>query len=363
MKIAFFHELHRGGARRGTNEFAKQLKKKHEVDLYTIDNILEEERNFYSNIYHFNFTPKVWKGNDWKTRLYKDTVELVKLWKLNKQIADEINNKNYDIAYVTASQFIESPFILNFLNIPKYYYLNDPYYRMIYEPSLFNPKRKGIIRNIYENLNSFIRKTIDKFNISKVDYVLAASNFTMEQFIRVYGKKKGTTAYYGVDSKFFYPKNTKKDIDILFIGSYDLLDGYPLFQEIFKEIKTKAKVRTVLVENEWLNDRELRDLYRRTKILLTTSYNEPLGLIPLEAMSCGAVVLAVDEAGHKETVVDGKTGYLIKRDKRKFAEKIDFLLKNESIIKKMSECAIKNTHVNWNWEKRGNELNMILEKK
>jgi len=38
MKIAFFHELHAGGARRASNEFAKHLSKNHIVDLFIVDN-------------------------------------------------------------------------------------------------------------------------------------------------------------------------------------------------------------------------------------------------------------------------------------------------------------------------------------
>ena len=50
MKIAFFHELNIGGARRCVNEFAVNLKEKHQVDLYFVDqdqNKLEENPNLH----------------------------------------------------------------------------------------------------------------------------------------------------------------------------------------------------------------------------------------------------------------------------------------------------------------------------
>lgn len=361
MKIAFFHELHKGGARRGTNEFAKQLKTKgHQVDLYTIDPVNKEEIVFYSNIYSFRFASKKWIGNNWKIRLYKDTVELIKLWKLNKKIAIAINIKKYDFAYITASQFIETPFILNYLKIPNAYYLNDPYYRLIYEPRLFKPVREDILRKYYEKSNRLIRKYIDKYNVSKINLVLASSIFSGKSFEKAYRRKGFDVAYYGVNDRFFTPIKAKKDIDILFIGSYDYLDGYPLFQEILKSIGQKLKVRTVLVENEWLNDNQLRDIYRRTKILIATSYNEPLGLVPLEAMACGAIVLSVDEAGYRESVIDSMNGYLIKRDSTLFAEKIRYLLKHHQTRKKMSEFAKNNIKTNWTWRKRGEQLEQIL---
>ena len=94
MKIAVFHELHSGGALRAVDEFVKGLKKDHQVDLYTTD----------------NFTPKKWNGGNWKLKLYKDTVELYKLFKLHRKIAQEINEKEYDIVFIHPSQFTQRSF-------------------------------------------------------------------------------------------------------------------------------------------------------------------------------------------------------------------------------------------------------------
>jgi glycosyltransferase involved in cell wall biosynthesis len=360
MKIAFYHELHKGGARRGTNEFAIQLKKLgHTVDLYTIEK-QDEENVFYTNIYFYKFENKIWKGKNWRIRLYKDTIELFLLLLLNKKISEDINNKKYDACYITASQFIESPFLLNFIKTKKYYYLNDPYYRMIYEKKLFNPERSDLIRNLYERINKYIRKRIDINNIGKADYIIAASIFTQKQFYKVY-KLKSEIAYYGVNSLFFHKGKKERDIDILFIGSKDVLDGYPFFNKIINTYnKSNLKVKTVLFENEWLNDKELRDIYRRTKILIACSYNEPLGLVPLEAMACGVVTLAVDEGGYPETVIDGVTGYIIHRDYRKFVEKINLLLNDENLIKTISSNSIKEVKKKWSWKIRGSELEKII---
>lgn len=39
--------------------------------------------------------------------------------------------------------------------------------------------------------------------------------------------------------------------------------------------------------------------------------NEDFGMVALESMSCGVPVIGVDEGGIKETVIDGKTGFLL----------------------------------------------------
>lgn len=363
MRIAFFHELHQGGARRGTNEFALQLKMQgHIVDLYYagVKNDLSEKK-FYSDIHFYKFTPKSWTGNNWKAKLYKDTVELLKVCMLDRQIAQEINKKNYDLAYIAASDYIESPFILNFLKMPKFFYCNDPYFRIIYEPDLFNKTGVSKPKIYYEYLIRFIKKYIDKWNISKADYIISISNYAKKAFYSAY-KRWGHIIYYGVDISYFVPKNVRRDIDLLYIGSYDFLDGYPLFREVLEQLKLKVKVREVLFENEWLDDDEVRDLYRRSKILVAPSFREPLGLVPLEAMSCGCVVVAVDDGAHKETVVNGKAGFVVKNDSKKMSQKIEWLLNHPSKLKQMSNYAHIYVKNNWAWDKKGKELESYLLK-
>ncbi len=356
MRIAFYHQLHKGGARRGTNEFARQLKMRgHEVDLYTIGKLQEEEKKIYSNIFLYKFKPKKWKGHDWKTRLYKDSIELFRLYLLDKKIAADIEKRKYNAAYIAASFFIESPFVLQFLKLPTFFYCNDPYYRIIYEPDLF--KRDGLewYKVKYEGVNRFVRKYLDKWNISKASYIISISSFCEREFYRAYGRK-GDVVYYGVDTKFFVPRYTDKNIDLLFIGSYDFLDGYPFFEEVIKNMKSKPKTRIIIFENEWLNDKQLLDVYQRTKVLVAPAYREPLGLVPLEAMACGAAVIAVNEGAHPETVINNKTGYVLKRDPKLFARNLDELLNNPDTLRKMGKNASIYVQDNWSWEKRGKEL-------
>lgn len=360
MKIAFYHELNQGGARRATNEFAGQLSLRHQVDLYTIGNRKTDENKFYTKIYFYKFINKSWLGNDWKLRLYKDTIELIKLFLLSRKIAKDINQKKYDLVLVTASQYIETPFILNFIKGHKVFYCQDPYYRIIYEPSLFNSKNLNYFKVMYENLNRLVRKYLDRLDVKKIDFVICASKFIQEKFYLTYGKK-GDVIYGGVDTAFFSPGNSKeRAIDILFIGSKEFMDGYSFFEEILKAMKVKVNVKTILSENEWLTDIQIRDYYRQTKLLIATSYNEPLGLSPLEAMACGAVVLAVNEGGYKETVLNDKTGYLIERDIKKFSDKIEWLLKHQDLINKISENSRKEMLKQWSWENKGKSLEKTL---
>jgi D-inositol-3-phosphate glycosyltransferase len=68
---------------------------------------------------------------------------------------------------------------------------------------------------------------------------------------------------------------------------------------------------------------ELAALFRASDAVLVPSYSESFGLVALEAMACGAPVLAHRVGGLADLVVDGETGWLIDSlDSRAWAAKV-----------------------------------------
>ncbi len=82
----------------------------------------------------------------------------------------------------------------------------------------------------------------------------------------------------------------------------------------------------------------LTDLYARCRGFLTTALDEDFGITPVEAMASGKCVLATDEGGYRETVVSGRTGYLLPPDPAAFASKIREL--DESTLKAMKDPCV-----------------------
>lgn len=60
------------------------------------------------------------------------------------------------------------------------------------------------------------------------------------------------------------------------------------------------------------SDERLRELYRTSSVLVFPA-NEDFGIIPVEAQACGSPVVALDEGGAKDTVVQGETGLRVAR--------------------------------------------------
>ena len=58
-----------------------------------------------------------------------------------------------------------------------------------------------------------------------------------------------------------------------------------------------------------VDDARIVDLYRRCRALVFPG-EEDFGIVPVEAMACGAPVVALGAGGALDTVVDGVTGVL-----------------------------------------------------
>lgn len=362
MKIAVFHELPPGGARKAVNEISKRLKKRQRLDLFVVDERFpEEEQNYFSSVNYFKFISMPWKGKNWTARIYKDSFELLKLYLLHRKISKKINSGKYDLVFVHGSKYTETPFLLRFLQIPSVYYCHNPYYRKGYEIIFDNPDLNWI-RKVYERLNILIRKFIDGKNIKRATYALSNSKYTQLQVYKTYGIAS-EVYYLGVNEKLFNYVEKEKDIDILFIGSYHPVDGLQFLKNALKNIKIKLKVKLILFENKWINDdREMSSLYQRSKIFVALAQNEPFGLSALEAMSCGVPVIALDEGGYRETVINNKTGYLIPKNSLQLSKKIERLLSDKSLRQKMGHEGRVEIEKNWSWDLKVKNLkNMFAD--
>lgn len=364
MKIAFFHELSKySGARKVVDEYAKELKAEHTIDLYYVDNIEDEVGEYYNDVFFFNFNEIAWKGNNWRNRIYKDTLEFIKLYKLHKRIAKLINSKDYDFIFVNPSKFTQAPFILRFLNQKHCVYFCQEPLRIVYEDTFLIPEKIPSYKKTYERMSRLIKKQIDKSNIKKSKLILANSNFSKNNIQNAYGLNS-TVCYLGVDTDKFKPINVKKIYDLLFLGRKEYFEGYDLLHKTKPLLGHGIQIKTFSARDDGVGVREeeIVKLLNSTKIVLCLSRNEPFGLTAIEAMACGVPVIAVNEGGFRESVVNDKTGYLINRDPYDMAKKINSLIENENLRKRMSSRARDHVLNNFTWKKSSENFINILSK-
>jgi glycosyltransferase involved in cell wall biosynthesis len=242
------------------------------------------------------------------------------------------------------------------------YYCQEPL-RIVYDEFLNTPKGLPLLKNIYEKINRIIRKRIDKVNLSKALLVLANSIFSKDNIKNAYGRK-AYICYLGVDADKFKALDLKKEWDIFFLGDKAEIEGFDLLQKALGLYENSAKPKVKVVarndKGNGVSEEELVRQFNKSKIVLALSRNEPFGLTVIEAMSCEVPVIAVNEGGFRESVLDGKTGYLIDGNENELKARIDLLLKNEELRVELGKGGRAHVLSKFTWEKSaGNFLNIV----
>ena len=82
-----------------------------------------------------------------------------------------------------------------------------------------------------------------------------------------------------------------------------------------------------------VDEKRLAKLYGECKAFITLSKYEDFGMTVLEANSAGKPVVATDEGGHKETVMNKRTGILVKAEKTDIIKAIKSVSKDPALYK------------------------------
>ena len=96
------------------------------------------------------------------------------------------------------------------------------------------------------------------------------------------------------------------------------------------------------------SDAQVRSLYANCTALLFTPINEDFGIVPLEAMASSKAVIAVNEGGPSETVLQGKTGFLIDSQSG-MARKMLFLAEHRSAAEEMGRQGRHRVEQAYSW--------------
>ncbi len=245
---------------------------------------------------------------------------------------------------------------------------------------------------------------IERTAYEAADGVIAVSEGMKRDVMKLYGvpEDRVKVIYNGIDPDFYKPTFSEEVLKkwgvdpnkpfVLFVGRITrqkgisqliqaipqidknaqvvLCAGAPDTQELADECKALIeevqKVREGVV---WIQDsvphEELRVLYSHATVFATPSLYEPFGIINLEAMSCGTPVVGSAVGGIPEIIVDGETGFLVplkavsetnfepadpKAFQTDFASKLNKILENPELAKKMGEVSRKRAVDVFSWE-------------
>jgi len=233
---------------------------------------------------------------------------------------------------------------------------------------------------------------IEGFNLRRAKKVIVTSEGIKREIMKYYGipKEKITVIPNGADVERFRRNEevgksvrkelgiSQKDFVIMFIGrdlkrkgfEY-LLRALPLldreaklivaggkdeyYQNLAKELKQERNV-------SFIGDVPGMEKYlSASDVFVFPTFYEGFSLATVEAAACGLPVIAAKANGTEELVKNGENGFLLeKRDPNEIAGRLNLLMRDKELLRKMSKSARKSS-LEYSWEKVAKRILSVLE--
>lgn len=382
MNIAVYHNLPSGGGKRALYEMTKRLVERHVVDVYTLSTAEHDFCDLRPLVRkHFVFPfqslplsrPPFGRLNQGIR-----TLDLLRLEAVQRRVATQIDSAGYDVVFVHNCSFSQSPGLLKFVQTPSVYYCQEPP-RKLYEPVADRPyaafSRMQRLGNLVDPLPVLYRQslaTLDRKNVQAAQLILVNSAYSRESLYRVYGVN-ARVCHLGVDSTRFHPMALPKEPFVLSVGALIATKGFDFLIRSLARIAHKARPCLILVSNhtnQWelkyleelamqmevdvkfmrmLSEPELIAAYNRAALTAYAPVMEPFGFVPIESMACATPVVAVCEAGVRESVITDVTGVLTQRNVNEFAAALERVLVQREWAKDLGQNGLHHVRQNWTW--------------
>lgn len=274
------------------------------------------------------------------------------LWKkafayrnLCRRIGRDASEEGAEALLAHSSLIIASPPLLCFPGPPSVYHCHE-YPRYIYEKGLHKTGSASTDLLIAPLLAW--EKKVDRQAARAATILVTNSRYMAEKLMQVY-RRKAVVVPPGVDTDIFTPGQETRGNFVLTVGALSEFKRHHLIVEalaLIPEVRRPSMVTAAdrgdenyegylsalarrlgvrLTVEKSIPDSRLLELYRSALVVACPQRNEPYGLVPLEAMACGSPVVAVNQGGFRENIIDGENGLLVQAEAEAIAETIQFL--------------------------------------
>lgn len=221
-------------------------------------------------------------------------------------------------------------------------YLLEPFFLMLYRNITFmvpsNSTRLDLIKHgipdkqihvIANGLNVYISKKRKSINPNVMYLGRLAKDKGIEEALQV---------FHEVDNKI-------GNVEFIVVGKEEKKGYLSQLVKKVEELKIKSRVHFL----GFVSDRAKGDLLKESWMLVNPSIKEGWGLTVIEAASNGTPTVAYDVAGLRDSIVNQKTGILVKdRDYRELAKEVIDLIEDTSKLKELSKNAqIRSKEFKW----------------
>jgi glycosyltransferase involved in cell wall biosynthesis len=218
--------------------------------------------------------------------------------------------ENFDIIHVHENSNCLSNFFTRLVNTPVIITVHDPFppYSIKDKYALFKKYKD----NNYISISNSHRLLAKKMGLNFVATIYNGININDFKFREKKGKYLvwlGRSApNKGAKEAILAAKEAKEEL--ILAGRIDI--NSPIARKYFEKQIQPNLNQKIRYLGEISHSQKVKLLSNAKALLNTIQWEEPFGLVSIEAMACGTPVIIFDRGSAKEVVKDGKTGFVIK---------------------------------------------------
>ncbi|MEM3522509.1 MAG: glycosyltransferase family 4 protein [Candidatus Bathyarchaeia archaeon] len=250
---------------------------------------------------------------------------------------------------------------------------NEKFIQYVHWPTELQRYRHSMFLEIYRSIYWGLHYKALKL----LDAVVCNSEYTRRITQLLWSKEvsfsKFYTIYPFIDLKRFERAKAQKELKACYVGRLDENKGIDMVIDAFIDVKKeipeakleiagavnigdtytsvyypKLKARLEKLSDPSislkvnLSDDEIAHVYKSSRCFVNFNPSEHFGICVIEALASGAVPVVAKGGGQEETIIDGKTGFLVKNmEEMKTCMKL--ILTSEDVFMKMSNLAIESS--------------------
>lgn len=349
MNLLYFtHEREYGGSSRALISLLKELKKNNEYNIYVVvpfkdAKIIKELENLNINVIQCFYSWWQFPINTSKIKKTLFKIAYFSNYFSEKNLIRKIKKLDIDIIHSNTSAIDIGAKIANKLKIPHVWHFRE-----------FKDNNLEFIKNekkSYKYINDFggniiyISKAIEEFYKTKIsnekseliydgvssDFIINdkiyKKNYDTIKFLLAGTLQKGKGQHLAVEAIGLLNKAGYKNIKLYLAGG-DTFKFSTYLNTLIEKYDIKENV-------EYLGFvTDIKQLRKDVDVELLCSESEAFGLVTVEGMMAGNIMIGSNSGATSEIIEDGATGYLYKcNDVKDLANKMKKVIDNPEIIK------------------------------
>lgn len=260
------------------------------------------------------------------------------------------------------NDFVDSRFLWNAVKTSYYYHFG------LF--TLRNSSRIIVLSNYYAERSKFLSSYKNKLDIitGGVDQDIMKPTFNINEleknnllkykYVLYVGRMSKESRHKGLDYLIRSMRYISEELKLVVIGQGNDIEWY-------RKLCNNERLthRVLFLDN--VSDDLLPVYYSNCFTTVLPSYNmaEGLGLVLLEAQSCGSPVIGSDIGGIPYAIEEGKTGYLVKpKDPFDISEKINFMLDHPGMVEAMRRNARDRILNKFTWDHAANQYDELMNR-